>query len=226
MMRTPPVSDIRWDRTCRLVPSRYPTAGLFDRVAAPEDLPELFELEGWTNDRLSNELGLLHTVPREEWVAGPMASVVMAAYCHPHAAGARFNDNTRGAWYAGRDLATALAESTYRRTKELQEIGVLEARVQMRLYHADFDAPFHDVRGGDPAWEAVHNPDDHAAAQELGMTLFRSGANGIAYDSVRHAGGECVVSYRPRLVTNVRPAGHFEYRWHGAAEPEVVQLER
>lgn len=221
-----PLADVRWERSCRLVPSRYPTAGLFDRVASAEDLPELFELEGWTNDRLSNELGLLHVVPRDEWVVGPMASVVMAAYCHPHAAGARFTDHTRGAWYAARDLDTALAESTHRRTTELLEIGVRDARVQMRLYHADFDAPFHDVRGGGGAWDALYGPGDLSAPQEFGMNLFRGGANGIVYDSVRHRGGECLVSYRPRLVTNVRPAGHFEYRWRGGAEPEVMQLER
>ena len=221
----PPIAHVSWQRACRLVPSRYPTAGLFDRVASPEDLPELFELEGWTNDRLSNELGLLHTVPHDEWIAGPMASVVMAAYCHPPAAGARFSDNTRGAWYAGRDLETALAESTHRRTNELQEIGVLEARVQMRLYHADFDAPFHDVRGRG-VWDALHDRDDHSHSQALGMALFRAGANGIVYDSVRHTRGECLVSYRPRLVTHVRTAGHFEYRWRGSPEPEVVPLDR
>ncbi|MDQ3170189.1 MAG: RES family NAD+ phosphorylase, partial [Acidobacteriota bacterium] len=145
MIAVPPETPIMWPRTCRLVPSRYPTVGLFDRVAEPEDLPELFELEGWTNDRLSAELGLLHVIPGDEWVAGPMASVVMAAFCHPPAGGARFSDETRGAWYAGRTLETALAESTHRRTNELAEIGVEDTRVQMRLYHADFDAPFHDV---------------------------------------------------------------------------------
>ena len=219
----PPETAIDWVRTCRLVPSRYPTVGVFDRVASPQDLPELFELEGWTNDRLSNELGLLHTVPADEWVSGPMASVVMAAFCHPHARGARFNDNTRGAWYAGRDLETALAESTHRRTKELQEIGLPETRVQMRLYHADFDAPFHDVRG--PEWSHVHDPEDHEPGQKLGRELRDRGSNGIVYRSVRHDGGECVVSFRPKLVTQVRPAGHFEYRWEGSAEPRVIALE-
>ena len=224
MRPDPPVTDIAWTRTCRLVPSRYPTVGVFDRVATPEDLPELFELEGWTNDRLSNELGLLNLVPPAEWVVGPMASVVMAAYCHPRAEGARFTDNTRGAWYAARDLDTALAESTHRRTRELQEIGVLDTRVQMRLYHADFEAPFHDVRAGDPGWDAVHDPDDHTASQELGMALFRGGANGIVYRSVRRDGGECLVSFRPKLVTNVRAAGHFEYRWRGSSKPDVTRL--
>lgn len=221
-MTHPPISDISWTRTCRLVPSRYPTVGVFDRVASPQDLPELFELEGWTNDRLSNELGLLHTVPQEEWIAGPMSSVVMAAFCHPHAAGARFSDHTRGAWYAGRDLETALAESTHRRTMELQEIGVLDARVQMRLYHADFDASFHDVRGG--GWEHVHDPDDYEPAQTLGRELFASGSTGVVYRSVRRSGGECLVSFRPKLVSNVRAAGHFEYRWSGSPEPRVIAL--
>ena len=44
----------------------------------------ILELETWTNDRISSELGALHRIPNEEWVAGrPMASVIMAAFCHP-----------------------------------------------------------------------------------------------------------------------------------------------
>ena len=222
LIASPPETHVEWTRACRLVPSRYPTVGVFDRVASAEDLPELFELEGWTNDRLSNELGLLHTIPAGEWVTGPMASVVMAAFCHPHASGARFTGATRGAWYAGRDLETALAESTHRRSKELEEIGVTDARVQMRLYHADFAAPFHDVRGEE--WDHVHDPGDHEPSQRLGRSLLESGSNGIVYRSVRRPGGECLVSFRPRLVGGVRSAGHFEYRWRGGGAPQIISL--
>lgn len=209
----PPLADVVWNRTCRLVPSRYPTVGLFDRVADPDDLPELFELEGWTNDRLSAELGLLHVIPQEEWIAGPMSSVVMAAFCHPPAGGARFSDDTRGAWYAARTLETALAESTHRRTRELAEIGVGDTRVQMRLYHADFDAGFHDVRGG--GWAHVLDSADHQPGQELGRRLLDAGSNGVVYPSVRHHGGECLASFRPALARNVQVGGHFEYEWRG-----------
>lgn len=209
---TPPESTVRWAKSCRLVPSRYPTVGVFDRVASPDDLPELFELEGWTNDRLSAQAGLLHLIPRGEWVVGPMSSVVMAAFCHP-SQGGRFNDSDRGAWYASRTLDTALAESTHRRGKELEEIGVADARMEMRLYHADVDATFHDVRGAERAWHAVHDPDDPSAAQHLARTLLDAGSNGILYRSVRHAGGECLACFRPKLVTNVQVGGHFEYRW-------------
>src|SRR5881409_975057 len=83
LMREPARSRIRWVRTCRLIATRYPSAGLFDRVARPADLDAVLELEAWTNDRISNELGLLQMIPRDEWVFGPMGSVVMAAFCHP-----------------------------------------------------------------------------------------------------------------------------------------------
>src|SRR5262245_46724564 len=51
--------SIRARNTCRLVPSLYPSAGILDRVATPEDLPFVLELETWTNDRISTELGIL-----------------------------------------------------------------------------------------------------------------------------------------------------------------------
>lgn len=221
MSALPAETPVCWTHTCRLVPSRYPAAGLFDHVAAPDDLPELFELEGWTNDRLSAELGLLHILPRDEWITGPMASVVMAAFCHP-AAGARFSDGTRGAWYAARTLDTALAESTYRRAHELSEIGVDEMRMQMRLYYADFDAVFHDVRGR--RWDAVMSPGDHGPGRELAQRLLDEQSNGIVYPSVRHAGGECLAAFRPRLAANVRVGGHFEYLWRGAGAVTTRRL--
>lgn len=222
MTAPPPSTPATWPKTCRLVPSRYPTVGVFDRLVAPEDLPELFELEGWTNDRLSAELGLLHVIPAEEWVTGPMSSVVMAAFCHPPAGGARFSDETRGAWYAGRTLETAIAESTHRRGRELEEIGETDARMQMRLYNADFDATFHDVR--DRGWDAAHEASGYTAGQELGRALFDAGSNGMLYRSIRHAGGECIVCFRPKLVMNVRVAGHFEYRWQDGHETAVRRI--
>src|SRR6476619_8067567 len=70
MELSPATSLVRWTGAPRMIPSRYPVAGLLDRVASPADLDALFELEGWTNDRISNELGLLHTVPESEWRRG------------------------------------------------------------------------------------------------------------------------------------------------------------
>jgi hypothetical protein len=222
----PPVTEVSLVDTCRLVASRYPTAGILDRIATPEDLPFLFELESWTNDRISTELGILHRLPQREWVVGrPMASVVMAAFCHPRPGGGRFNGPDRGAWYAALSLETAQAEVAYHRTAELAEVGVFETRMQMRLYLADFHAPFHDVRANAAETEPLHHPTSYADSQALGRELLAAGSNGVLYRSVRRAGGECLACFRPALVENVRPNGHYEYRWEGTRTPVIRRLE-
>jgi len=218
-----PEALVRWRSATRLIPSRFPSAGLFDRVASAEDLDAIFELEGWTNDRITAELGIIKTIPRDEWVAGtPMASVVMAAYCHPRPGGGRFSDDERGAWYAARTIETALAETIYHRTREIAEVGGYEARMQMRVYLADFSGRFHDVRGR--GFTALHDPADYSASQRTARDLLEHGSNGIVYRSVRHAGGECLACFRPALVRNVRVGGHYEYRWQGRPEPVVRKL--
>ena len=221
----PPVTAVQLIDTCRLVPSRYPTVGILDTVSTPEDLPFVFELESWTNDRISTELGVLHRIPPEEWVMNrPMASVIMAAFCHPHAEGGRFNGPDRGAWYAGTTLETTHEEVIYHRTAELAEIGVFETRVQVRLYLANFDTTFHDARAKTAANAPYQGPTSYTASQALGRELLESGSNGLLYRSARHTGGTCVACFRPGLVLNVRADSHFEYRWQGKPTPTIHRL--
>lgn len=222
---TPDLVTVRLADTHRLIPSRYPPAGIFDAVASADDLQAVLHLEGWTNQRISAELGVVHMLPKKEWLTGtPNASIVMAAVCHPHPQGGRFSTPELGAWYAGLSLDTAIAETVYHRTRELDEIGVTDAYVHMRQYLADFDCALHDARPS-PAFDDCHVPDSYAAGQVLCRASRPAGSNGILFRSVRHPGGECVACYRPRLVGNVRQGAHFEYRWEGTREPRVVRLE-
>jgi hypothetical protein len=153
-----------------------------------------------------------------------MASVVMAAFCHPPPGGSRFSSEDRGAWYAARSLATALAESAFRRTQELREVRAFDTRVEMRVYVADFRARFHDVRAHKRAWSALYDPDDYSAGQALARTLLENGSNGIVYRSVRDPAGECLACFRPALVRNVRSGGHYEFRWEGTETPRIRAL--
>src|SRR2546422_9488875 len=61
----------RWRPSHRVVPSRFPPVGLFDRVAAPEDLEAVFALEAMTNDRLREEAGGPSLVAKEDPISGP-----------------------------------------------------------------------------------------------------------------------------------------------------------
>lgn len=224
-MTSVPLIKVRRVDTHRLIPSRFPTVGLLDRVADPSDLDELYELESWTNDRVTSELGLLQRVPRQEWVTGrPMSTVIMAAFCHPRTGGSRFAEPERGAWYAAFTQETSLREAIYHRTNELAEVGALETRVELREYLADFDARFHDIRRPAPIFEPLYDPVSYTHSQQFGRQLFEEQSNGIVYRSVRHPEGQCLACFRPTLVLNVRVAGHFELRWEGKREPRVRRL--
>src|SRR5690349_13285293 len=218
-------SLIRFVNTVRLVPSRYPSVGILDQVASPEDLGAIIELETWTNDRISAELGTLHRLPESEWVLGkPMSSVVMAAFCHPRPTGGRFNSSDRGAWYAARSISTAHAEVIYHRTKELEEIGVFDTFVQVRAYLADFNGLFADIREPRPELQPLYHPASYAASQAFARRLLDSGSNGVVYRSVRDTRGECIACFRPKLVKRVTTGPHFEYRWNGSRNPAIRQL--
>ena len=112
----------------------------------------------------------------------------------------------------------------YHRTRELAEVGVFETRLQVRLYLADFDARFHDVRPKKPPNAPLHDPHSYAASQAFGRELLSMGANGVIYRSVRRTGAECIACFRPALIANVRAGAHFEYLWEGARTPTIRKL--
>ena len=224
MTEDPPFARLA-QTTHRLIPSRFPPTGIFDSVASAEDLDSVMELEGWTNDRISAELGRLPMLPREDWVFGvPGASRIMAAFCHPDPEGARFTTGTSGAWYAGLDLDTAIAETTHHCTHRLMETGLTYVRMRMRQLMGDVDATVHDIRHQRDQVPEIYDLDDYAESQRFGTQLLGEGSEGIVYQSVRRAGGECVVIFMPRLVLAAVAVANFEYRWSGAREPEVVRL--
>ena len=223
MTLEPPIAHLA-QTTHRLIPSRYPPTGIFDSVASAEDLDGVVELEDWTNDRISAELGKFHMLPREDWAFGvPGASMIMAALCHPDPEGARFTDGTIGAWYAGLELDTAIAETVHHSTRRLMETGLTYVRVRMRQLAGEVAASVHDIRGHRRQPE-IYDPDDYAESQRFGARLRDAGSQGIVYRSVRRSGGERVVVFIPRLVLAAVPVANFEYRWSGAREPEVVRL--
>src|SRR5438445_3619974 len=148
----------RWRPSHRVVPSRFPPVGLFDRVAAPEDLEAVFALEAMTNDRLREEAGGLSLVAKEDRISGPGTTPIMAAFTHLNPEGSRFSDGSFGVYYCAQKLDTALGEVRYHQARFLRRTSEGPLRLQMRLYLADVDARLADGRKA----AAGHRPDDHA----------------------------------------------------------------
>lgn len=214
---------IRWRKCYRIIPSRFPPIDLFERVASAEDLAAVHELESLTNDRLRDQVGEIQLVPPAERVAGPGAGYVMAAFTHPSPVGARFNDGQLGAYYAARELDTAIAETTYHRANFMRATKQPQMELDMRVLEAELDARLHDLRGLRGTLTDIYDPDDYSASQRLAAKLRDEGSDGIAYDSVRLDGGQCVAIFRPRRVRSCRASLHLTYVWDGTRIARVYE---
>lgn len=220
-MPEPPVKRIRWTRAFRIVSSRFPPVGVFDRIADPAELDALFELEAMTNPRLRQEAGALSLVPENRRISGPGTTPVMAAFTHLNPEGSRFSDGSYGVFYAAHEVATAIEETVYHRELFLTATKHPPIDLQMRCYRTGVHGRLHDLRGD---WKAAHDPDSYAASQALAKHLREDGSNGIVYDSVRHKGGTCVAAFYPDVVDPCVQTGHYIYRWNGECIDAVLEV--
>ena len=217
-----PLRRIQWKPGFRIVPTRFPTVYLFDRVADPEDFEALYALEALTNDRIRDETGQIELVAAADRIFGPGSGPIMAAFTHVNLEGSRFSDGRYGMFYAARERETAIAETRYHHGRFLAATAEPPMHLSMRLYQVGIDARLHDLRrqGSDPGSRelaaAIHDPDDYATSRAIGARLRAAGSTGVVYRSVRHVGGECVGLFKPRGASDCRHAAHLLYAWDGS----------
>jgi RES domain-containing protein len=220
----PKLSTLRQDDTHRLIPSRDEEESVLNRLAEDEEeLQELFELDGATNDRLLGEANLLPGISVHELLFGvAYAHIVNAAFTHAPPAGSRFNGPERGAWYAAFELETAEAEVAFHKSQELREIQWGEPETfAFHDYLADFRADFHDIRG-DLHYSDCLKPSGYESSQKLAKEFLAAGSAGIVYPSVRRSTGTCLVCFRPALVTNVRRDRTVTLAFRDSSQPPVI----
>jgi len=209
-----------WRPSHRLIPSRFPPVGLFDRVADARDLDAVYALESLTNDRVREEAGDLDLVPASDRIAGPGTTPIMAAFTHLNPEGSRFSDGSYGIYYCAQSLATALAEVRYHQERFLRRTNEGPIRLELRLYLSNLDAKLVDVR----KLPEYHRPDDYAPGQRLGRTLREGGKDGILYRSVRHDGGLCAAVFRPPVLSACRQSTHYAFHFDGTRIVAIDEL--
>lgn len=194
--------------THRLIPSQFPPIDAFEAAASAEDLDAVFELEGWTNDRLSAPR--LAQLDRDERVYGrPNASIVMAAFLHGSPTGLRFTGPELGAWYASTDLATAMLEIANGLRREIAASALGRITQTYRGYTARLEGHYVDIMGRHPELQDP-DPASYPASQAFGRQVRGMGAAGIRYESARHAAHQNWVCFRPSAVQDVTQVDHFE----------------
>ena len=209
------VNALAWLPCHRLIASRFPTVGLYDQVAIPEDLDVVFAIEALTNPRVRQELGQLSLVPPADRVAGAGATLIMAAFAHLNPLGSRFSDGSWGVYYAAESLDTAVAEVSHHRGVFLARTAEEAIDIDLRWIQADLMDRLHDLRGQGAAMPGVYDPDSYGSSQELARMLRSQGSQGIVYDSVRRPLGQCVAVFKPKSLRNARAVGHIGLHWDG-----------
>ena len=217
------VTELNWRPCHRLVASRFPTGWLYDAIAQPEDLEVVFAIEALTNPRLRQELGALSLVAAADRVSGPGATLIMAAFTHLNPEGSRFSDGSFGVFYAASTLETALVEVSHHRARFLARTAEPAIDIDLRWLKADLRTAVHDIRAKSSAslpakaLAEVYHPDRYGASQLLGRALRQADSQALAFDSVRHPGGQCMAVFAARALGRARAAGHLCLHWDGHA---------
>jgi RES domain len=214
---------VRWAQACRIVPTRYPAITLYDRVADAEDFDALYALEAMSNERVRDEVGQIERVPAHQRVFGPGSGPIMAAFTHVNVQGSRFSGGGWGVFYAARERATAVAETRHHQARFLAATQEGPMHLPMRLYVVAIDAKLHDIRPAGVVPTSVYDPDDYTAARALGARLHAGGSAGVAYRSVRRAGGQCVGLFSPRGASGCHHAAYLLYAWDGKSFSDVYE---
>jgi hypothetical protein len=214
---TLPIAEIGWAGAVRIVRSVFPPIDLFEDIADPADWPLIISAEQKTNPRLMETIGNLDLVPEARRVAGPGASYLMAPFTHVSAdRPSRFGTGAFGVLYAGRSFEVALFETMHHHGRFLASTKEPSGWIsQFREIMLDVKARLHDLRGGDPAYSAVLDPDDYSQSQALGARLRAAGSDGVVYPSVRYEGGDCVGLLYPDCAANPQQGRHLDYHWDG-----------
>jgi len=228
----PPVRECSFPNTHRLIPSRFsPEGTVLGQLSDQEpEVQELIELDGATNARLLGQEGLLPDISVHELLYGVAYSeIVNAAFTHAAPGGSRFNSSKRGAWYAGLERETSIAEVAFHKIEQLKEVGwKFEEVSTCDDYLADFATDFHDLRSNRTQFnkylKAGPIPQCYRDSQRLAADLLALGSNGIFYPSVRRSGGTCVACFRPALVYHVRRASRLEFRLQASSSFTLDQV--
>lgn len=211
----PPLSQVVWPQTHRLVMSHYPPVNLYDDVADPRDWEALAAAQAHTNPRIYEEIGDLSLVPPDRRLSGNGASWVMAAFTHvsPDRT-SRFSAGVYGVYYAGDSLETALYEHSFHMGRFYARTAEAPGWIsEVRQLIGSVNAELLDLRG--PGFEPLLDPDDYGPSQAFADARRSEAFDGIVYPSVRHPGGECIAAFWPNVVTPPVQGGHLRYYWDG-----------
>ena len=212
------VKDVEYLGTHRLIAEKYSQGGsVLETLKLPEHvLSDLSEIGAATNERKIAESGESAAISPHELVFGiPETRVINAAFTHAGPDGARFSTAKRGAWYAGIQFETSVAEVSFNKRRFLRNVRNERFHARQAFdyvdFLADFRGEFHHLDADEERYclQASPIPGCYRVSQMLAEKLLFERSFGIVYRSVRDTSGTCLACFRPVLVSNLRRNGRW-----------------
>jgi hypothetical protein len=214
MVTPPPIAEVDWPTSHRIIHTIYPPVWLFEDIADPADWELIASAEAKTNPRVRDQIGNIRLVPTGRRVSGPTASLAMAPFTHASRhRPSRFSDGSYGVWYCGDRFEVALMETAYHFERFMRRTNEPAGDAQFRQLTAHVRGQLHDLRSG---FEDCLAPDHWAPGQALAKSLRDEASDGVVYPSVRWPAGNAAGLFWPdRILLPVIQAQTLQYHWDG-----------
>jgi hypothetical protein len=202
-----PVVEIG-ERFHNLIPSRFPTVRLYERIAGGRD--DLFaKIEEMTNPRVREKERLLHGLAPVDQDQPRFKNWNHAPFVYPNPEGSRFFAGDRNVIELAGDLQTALVVSVARREAFLGRTAEPQTFLEMRQIVRPVRGNFLDARD----WPGIG---DRADRLSLGKEVVNAGLDGLLFNPLERASGTCAIVMKPECLGRPDQAEHFKYVWNGS----------
>lgn len=209
-----PITTIEWTPCYRIIGSRYPAVNFFDKITSdPADWELLLEVEQLTDPFLFP--GNLQALELEDCLSGPGFGRVLPSFTFCEDNEARFSTKDFGAYYAAKDLQTAVLETVHHRALFMQATKEPAQDIDQLVVLADVAGDLLDIRAMKSSLKEIYSATDYTESQKFAAHHRGKGGLGVAYQSVRNKSGECMAIWRARIISNPREDRHLSYRWDG-----------
>lgn len=218
-------TDLHWPDSWQVVSRpNGPIAALSLLVEDPGLLDVLVGIEALTNPLAREAYGELATIPPERRYLGSKAGLVMTPFVIPRAS--RFSGGTFGMLYAGRAIETALHETGHYQALRLRATAAPAGfTVRMCSFSLDIaSAAIEDIRWATgTSTRAIYDPDSYAASQAKGREIRADAQDGVLFDSVRYASGECAGLFWPDAIKSARDGDDWLFYFDGSTIAEFAR---
>jgi hypothetical protein len=198
-----------FDQDCyQLIPSRFPTIEVYERLGDSELQNAAKAVEDRTNPRLA-AINQLPSMPKPgDKAASQYQNWNHAPFAYKDPRGTFCLGPTHGCLELASDMDTALAFALLRREEFLSSTGEPAMGLDMRVFIRRVNGSFHDLTKLDPNLSS-------ADRWKIGHQLHESGSSGVLFRRPGFGDHAFLAVFDGSLLSRAMQGAHYRFVWDG-----------